>query len=101
MKAVKIKKRYYKDLPFMYKDLGLIDKANSCDPSRVLCSKNDYKLFEKATKDIFMKQHPYTTSKKIEFGVAMHLLNLGPSERVCQAIKDGYLLILDSKVDND
>jgi len=95
MKIVKIKKRYYKDLPFMYKDLGLIEN-NQCDPSRVLCSTEDLKLFKKATKELFKKQYPFARSIKIESGVAMHLLNLGPSERAKQAIKKGYLIILDN-----
>ena len=94
MKIVKIKKRYYKDLQFMYNDLGLV-KNNECDPSRVLCSSKDLKLFQKATKEVFAKVYSWSTPKSLQSSVSMYLLNLGPSERAKQAIKPGYLIILD------
>lgn len=94
MKTAKIKKKYYKDLSFMYHDLGLIEN-NSCNPSNVLCSKEDYELIKKTIRAEFKKQNPYASKKSLDFSVGMHLLNLGPNEVANQAIRPGYLLILE------
>lgn len=95
MKTVKIKKRYYSDLSFMYKDLGLINEKNECNPSNVLMSKEDLKILKKTTENLFKKQYPGILKRRLDAGVAMHLLNLSPSERAKEAIKPGYMIILD------
>lgn len=97
MKTVKIKKKYFKDLSFMYKDLGLIDSDNQCDPSRVLMSKEDLKILKKTTQEMFKKQYSFFSKKILEINVATHLLNLGPSELAADAIKPGYMILLDKK----
>jgi hypothetical protein len=94
MKIVKVKKRYFKDLAFLYKDLDLIIN-NECNPSRVLMSKQDYRTLKKTTTDLFKKQYPGIRGNKLKASVAMHLLNLGPNEMAGEAVKPGYLIILD------
>ena len=97
MRVVKIKKRYYRDLEFMYKDLGLVTESNgrkSVDPSVALMSKKDYAILKKQTFLQFKKEYPYLKKSGLLAEVALYLLNLGPSTLAENGIKPGYMIIL-------
>jgi hypothetical protein len=98
MKTVKVKKRYLKDLSFMYRDLGLIykdeDGRDTVDPDKVLMSKEDLKELEKNIKSQLKKENPLCRDVKLESSVNMHLLNIGPNSLAEDAIKKGYMIIL-------
>lgn len=98
-KVVKIKKRYYTDLEFMYEDLGLVtmkDGKKHVNPSNVLISNEDYKKMKKALKEKLGKSK-FISSKKRDMQVNMHLLNLGPNETLGKGICPGYLIIMDDQ----
>lgn len=95
MRMVKIKKRYYSDLAFMYHDLGLVKPDNSTSPDKVLISKTDLKKMEVEIRKKFRKQNSLYSKKRIDSAVQFHLCNLGPNDNVGAAIKPGYLIILD------
>jgi hypothetical protein len=94
MKIFKMKKRYYGDLEFMYKDLGLI-KDNAVDPTKVFVSKKDQKLIEKTIAQKFKKQYPYVRKQKLESSVGLYLLNLAPSGKLETVLKDGFIVVLE------
>lgn len=98
MKVLKIKKKYYGDLEFMYKDLGLIRKnefgRDSVDPNNVLMSDIDAKTLKKVITEKFKDKYPYLNKIKLEGAVGMYLLNLQPSTVAGKAIKPGYLIVL-------
>lgn len=94
MKAYKFKRKYYSDLTLLYKDLGLIHE-NSVDPSKVHCSKADIKIIERELRKAYRKEYPGITKKKLDSAVAMYMLNLGPSERISESIKPGYIIVID------
>jgi hypothetical protein len=98
MKVVKIKKKYYRDLEFMYKDLGLIEEdengEKSVNPSNVLMSDVDTKILKKTIAQEFKKKYPFCRSIKLQSSIKMYLLNLEPSTVAGKAIKPGYLVIL-------
>lgn len=93
MQVVKIKASFLKNLPAMYKELGLIE-GDRVDPSRVFFSQEDYRKLKKATAQKLKSGNPTLSGKSLENAVSMHLLNLGPSELLAKAIKPGYMLVV-------
>ena len=100
--VVKMKARYYKDLEFMYEDLGLVkieDGKKTVNPSNVYISSEDYKKMKKTLKEKFKKQNEFSSNKKIEQKLGFYLLNLGPNENMCKGVRPGYLIIVKGESD--
>jgi hypothetical protein len=99
VKSIKLKKKYYKDLEALLKDAGLVDvEANRAYPSNLVVNPVDYKKIRREIVKAFKKEYPYSIPRRIQAGVEMHLLNLGPNENV--AVRPGYAIIVQ-KESND
>ena len=98
MRTVKIKAKYYKDLEGMYEELGLVNttgQRKTVNPSNVLMSKQDYTKIKRTLQKNLKKEKPYLSKQMITKSVNNYLLNIGPNELAGDAVKPGYLIILD------
>lgn len=96
MKLVKMKRKYYKNLEYMYEDLGLV-KNNEVDPSKV---KVNWDTYKKIKDSLINAMHlDIYTDRYIELQVEMYLLNLGPSIDECVP-KDTLMLLEEEDEEN-
>jgi hypothetical protein len=98
MKIYKLKKSDLNDLFKLYKRIDCIYEDRYAFPYHTYVSKKTYKEFEKTTRQLFKKQHPYITKKALDYSVGLHLLNLAPCE--LHGLSDNIVLVDSKAVQN-
>lgn len=93
MKQIKINKRLLKKMPAEI--LGFLGAVhgNRAFPEHVYLSKKDYNLLEKNLINRARRERPGMAKKFYRLSVGFELLNLGPSQLVENAVKDGYAIV--------
>jgi len=95
LQTVKLKKKWFKNLELLYRELGLIVKEEngkeSCNPSNVYINPKDEVLIRKTLRAEFKKRCLWADTKQLDTSVALHMLNLGPN--TSKAIVEGYIII--------
>lgn len=93
MRALKLKKNEYYDLPALLTRAKLVNNGVA-NPSAIYVNKKTAKAMHKAMMAYSKKQNKHYNEKSHKLAVGMEWLNLGPCE-IDDGIKDGYAIVLD------
>lgn len=68
-------------------------------PTHVYMSPKDYKKLRKNLRKELKKEYSYLNNQRLSFAVNMNMLDLGPV--VSKGVKEGYVLVDDSGIDQE
>ena len=97
MKSIKINQAKLRSCEALLRAAGAIHEGVAF-PSFVYVSKKDYKTLSDNVKKEFKRLYPEIPMKSIDYSIGIHMLNLSPV--VCNALKDGYILLDEERMDN-